>query len=279
MDPRLSAGGVSPSETQMSYGTSAGDSPHLNLPMQGSSPAQQTWLDRNSGELDLDLDLEAGRGPHPGVPLSNISRSSLTASQRSDDEEDEASQWNPKHPCYPHRNPHIPRDSPEYESTRIIRVVRDYMFSGDLSPAFSNVYPEILEPFVEEQMFREVVRRVNEELYAAHSPWATSNIVDGVVGFLTLWTFEDLVDTTAKRKIDAVEKYLESVNEKLEKETGAKFIPLRRTGYLSLDIQIPDPEVDASDVEDDDQAGDEHIKLHLEGMDRPPTLMVNGQFT
>jgi hypothetical protein len=62
---------------------------------------------------------------------------------------------------------------------------------------------------------------------------------------------------------------------------------------LQLDIQIPDPIIDIGD--DDDESGDtddednheagederRRLKLHLEGMsplDRPPTLMVNGQF-
>ena len=123
------------------------------------------------------------------------------------------------------------------------------MYSGDLSPAFSYVYPEILETFVSEARFREVIKRVNEELYEAHTPWSRANIIEGVVGMLTLWIYEDIVDTKAKRKIEKVERYLESVNEELEKEGGAKFIPLRRTGLLNVTPRpIPTPVYAADDV-------------------------------
>jgi len=240
-DPqRLSVDGVSPSETQNSFDSK------LKLPFQGQKGGQQqhqqlhpqqnhTWLERASGELDQDIDLEAGH--HPGVPLSNLSHSTLQHASVDDGDEqdnDENDEWNSRHPCFPHRNPHVPPDSKEYETTRIIRIGRDYMYSGDLSPAFSYVYPEILEPFVSEVRFREVIKRTNDELYEAHTPWSRANIVEGAIGMLTLWMYEDVVDTKAKRRIGDVERYLEKVNEELEKEGGAKFISLKRTGFLNV---------------------------------------------
>jgi hypothetical protein len=203
--------------------------------MQGGRSQNQTWLDRNSGEMDLDLDLEAGRGGG-GVPMANMSQGSSLGQDGELEDEDEngETEWNQRHPCFPHLNPHVPKESKEYENTRIIRISREYMYSGDLSPAYSAVYPEILDSYVDETKFREVIKRVNEELYAAHSPWSTVNILEGIIGLFTLWLYEDLVDTNAKKRIGGVEKYLESVNETLEKETGAKFIPLRRTGFLTV---------------------------------------------
>ncbi|KAF8245158.1 hypothetical protein K440DRAFT_528356, partial [Wilcoxina mikolae CBS 423.85] len=147
----------------------------------------------------------------------------------------EDEEWNSTHPCFPHRNPHVPPTSPEYESTRIIRVARDYMYSGDLSPAFSNIYPEILQDLLSEERFRDVIRRVNSELYAAHSPWGVWNILEGFVGMLTLWVYEDVFGTFAKRRIQRLERYVEEVNGELEREgLGVKIIPLRRTGYLNV---------------------------------------------
>lgn len=212
-------------------------------PLHSRTPNSHAWLDHGSGEMDHGLDLEAGVD-RAGVPLANLSRSSLGRRSESDDEGggdgeedggDEEGDWNERHPCFPHPNPHVPPGSREFESTRIIRVARDYMYSGDLSPAYSNVYPEILEPFVDEDRFRQVVKTVNDGLYIAHSPWAVKNIVDGVVGMLTLWIYEDVVDTEAKKRIADVEEYLQDVNEELAKEgMGARFIPLRRTGYLTV---------------------------------------------
>jgi hypothetical protein len=63
--------------------------------------------------------------------------------------------------------------------------------------------------------------------------------------------------------------------------------------FLQLDIQIPDPGIedpDESDFESERSGNNsegldeerQRMKLHLEGMntlDRPPALMVNGQFT
>jgi len=36
-------------------------------------------------------------------------------------------------------------------ATRIIRIRRDWMVVGDLAPTFSNIYPEILDPLMQEQ--------------------------------------------------------------------------------------------------------------------------------
>jgi hypothetical protein len=184
------------------------------------------------------VDLERG---DTSVPLSHLSRSTVGETSGGEDENgdnggtDDDSEWNSRHPCFPHRNPHVPLDSPDYDATRIIRIGRDYMYSGDLSPAFSYVYPEILDPYITETRFREVVRTVNEGLFAAHSPWTTRNWVEGLVSLLTFWLLEDIFNPGVKKRIREVDHFLEDVNQSLQKEgTPARFVPLRRTGYLNV---------------------------------------------
>ncbi|KAJ5050423.1 uncharacterized protein L3040_002306 [Drepanopeziza brunnea f. sp. 'multigermtubi'] len=159
-------------------------------------------------------------------------------------------EWGPQHPCFPHVNPHVPLSSPLYQSTRIIRIRRDWMLEGDLAPTFSNLYPEILDPAgVSEQEFRQLVERVNKELISAFSPWSLRNIVDGLLGLITGWVWDDMGYTGVKMRLNKVEQYLEEWNQEMEgrsKESlgiAPRVVPLRRTGYMNLDIQVPDPEI------------------------------------
>jgi hypothetical protein len=157
---------------------------------------------------------------------------------------DPGEEWGPQHPCYPHLNPHVPLSSPLYKSTRVIRIRRDWMVAGDLAPTFSNLYPEILEPAgVTEQEFRTVIERVNNELVPAFSPYSARNIVDGILGLLTGWIWDDLGFTGVKRRLQNVENYLESWNREMEGRTkegpgsAPQIVPLRRTGYMNVSLQ------------------------------------------
>ncbi|KAG0652333.1 Ras modification ERF4, partial [Hyphodiscus hymeniophilus] len=159
-------------------------------------------------------------------------------------------EWGPQHPCFPHMNPHVPLSSPLYQTTRIIRVRRDWMLEGDLAPTFSNLYPEILDPAgLSEQDFRTVIQTVNNELIPAFNPWAPRNIFDGVMGLLTGWMWDDLGLTGTKSRLRKVESYLEQWNREMERRgkegsgSAPRIVSLRRTGYMNLDIQVPDPEV------------------------------------
>lgn len=117
----------------------------------------------------------------------------------------------------------------------MIRIARDFMVFGDLAPAYSNVFPDILEPHVTEDQFRVVVAHVNEGLHEAFDPWNVWNWVDAVVGLLTLWLIEELVSTHCKRVLRRVEIYLEERNRELEASgQKAMFVPLRRTGYMNV---------------------------------------------
>ncbi|RDW84694.1 hypothetical protein BP6252_02284 [Coleophoma cylindrospora] len=166
-------------------------------------------------------------------------------------------EWGPQHPCFPHMNSHVPLSSPLYKTTRIIRIRRDWMIEGDLAPTFSNLYPEILDPAgVSEQDFRRLVEKVNEELVPAFNPYSPRNILDGVLGLITGWVWDDLGFTGVKSRLRNVEKFLEDWNAEMERKSprskdddgpdpslAPKIVPLRRTGYMNLDIQVPDPEI------------------------------------
>ncbi len=148
--------------------------------------------------------------------------------------------WGPAHPCYPHPNPHVPLSSPLHNTTRIIRIKRDWMIVGDLAPTFSNIYPEILEPWVSEADFRSLIQHVNEGLIAAFSPEGWQAWMDAVLGVATGWIWEDLGMTGVKKGVQNVERWIEEWNgrdskgDEDGKSEGAKVIPLRRTGYLSV---------------------------------------------
>ncbi|KAF2142989.1 uncharacterized protein K452DRAFT_195280, partial [Aplosporella prunicola CBS 121167] len=159
-----------------------------------------------------------------------------------DDDDDEYT-WGPSHPCFPHVNPHVPVTSPLYSTTRVIRVKRDWMVAGDLAPAFQNLYPEVLDPLVTEDAFRDIVKKINRELVAAFSPWTLRAWADAVVGAATLWMWEDAGFTGVKARLRALEDWIEDWNREVGTRDGVRIIPLRRTGYLTLDIQIPDPHI------------------------------------
>ncbi|KAK2600306.1 hypothetical protein QQS21_004947 [Conoideocrella luteorostrata] len=204
-------------------------------------------------------DLE--RGPDVTDPrVSNVSAgdgigSAISSSNSSimgeDVQPDAGEEWGPQHPCYPHWNPHVPLNSIEYATTRIIRVKRDWLVAGDLAPTFSNLYPEILDPAgVSEQEFRRVVEKMNGELIPIFDPFSFRNVMDSVLGLVTGWLWDDFGLTAAKSRLNNLEKWIEKWNQEMEKtmasEEGVvppKLISLRQTGYMTLDIQIPDPEI------------------------------------
>ncbi|KAK4069938.1 uncharacterized protein Triagg1_6733 [Trichoderma aggressivum f. europaeum] len=159
--------------------------------------------------------------------------------------------WGPQHPCFPHFNPHVPSDSAEYAKTRIIRIRRDWLLQGDLAPTFSNLYPEILDPAgIAEPEFRRIIDKLNKELVPAFDPYNPRNVLDAVLGLVTGWLWDDFGMTGIKSRLNNLELWIEKWNREKEKTTPSeegvlppKLISLRRTGYMTLDIQIPDPEI------------------------------------
>lgn len=188
---------------------------------------------------DSRTSIQSGIGP----ALSSTNSSIIGTDGPAGDAVDE---WGPQHPCFPHMNPHVPLTSPLYQTTRIIRIRRDWMIKGDLAPTFANLYPEILDPAgVSEQEFRTVVERVNVELVEAFNPWSLRNIVDGVLGLVTGWVWDDVGAAGVKGRLEKVEAYLESWNKEMEgkfKKDGndgseglaPRIVPLRRTGYMNV---------------------------------------------
>ena len=135
------------------------------------------------------------------------------------------------------------------------------MIEGDLAPTFSHTYPEVLDPWVSESDFRILIKGVNDGLITAFSPYGWRAWVDAVLGIATGWLYEDLGFAGVKKRARDVELLIEEWNGQRRKgldkedEDLVKAIPLRRTGYLCLDIQIPDPQVGA--VGDDEGEGGE----------------------
>ncbi|KAI1317169.1 Golgin subfamily A member 7/ERF4 family-domain-containing protein [Xylariaceae sp. FL0255] len=246
---------------------------NLNLPHNVSFPSPSRRVDQGKGKAVMSTqepeapsrgfskDLERGPdaiGQHPN--LSNLSLpggigSAISSSNSSiigdPDQHGLGEEWGPQHPCFPHLNPHVPIDSKEYKTTRIIRVRRDWLIAGDLAPTFSNIYPEILDPAgVTEQEFRRIIEKLNGTLLDIFNPFSWRNIFDGVLGALSGWVWDDIGLTNAKTRLNALEKWIEKWNADMEKTMGSeegviapKIISLRRTGYMNLDFQIPDPEV------------------------------------
>lgn len=128
------------------------------------------------------------------------------------------------------------------------------MVVGDLAPCFSNTYPEILEQWVSEADFRKLIKGVNERLIEAFDPMGWRAWVDAGLGIATGWLWDDFGASGTKKGCQGAEEFLEKWNgdrkqgvDKAEDAEIVRAVPLRRTGYMSLDIQIPDPKVGLTD--------------------------------
>lgn len=238
------------------YGVSEQDHP-AHPPKRVSSQRSLHHV-RSLGSMRSSTYNRTDSGPAPPLPNSDqasrsVSQHTPTAAQDHDVERgpdsegtenaDEEPAWGPAHPCYPHLNPHVPLHSPAYNATRVIRIRRDWMIIGDLAPAYSNIYPEILDPLLPEQEFRYIIDHVNHCLMRAYDPFNVSNWFDGIMGFLTGWFWEDFRTGGIKGELKKLEDWIEEWNKTVGAGDGVKIIPLRRTGYMCLDIQIPDPQV------------------------------------
>lgn len=189
-----------------------------------------------------DKDVESGLKPKdpnlsrvsiPGSERMSIASASAASAQADDDTASEFP-WGPSHPCFPHPNPHVPLDSELYESTRIIRIRRDWMMKGDLAPTFANLYPEILDPLVTEDDFRIVIKKINDTLTAAFDPFTFRAWLDAVMGVATFWLWDDVGLTGVKKQLAELERWIEDWNRKFGAKEGVVIIPLRRTGYLTV---------------------------------------------
>lgn len=176
---------------------------------------------------------QGGRASLPESARTSLSRS---RSQRSHADGDDASEfpWGPSHPCFPHPNPHVPLNSELYDTTKIIRIKRDWMVKGDLAPTFANLYPEILDPLVAEDDFRELIKKINDSLVAAFDPFTFRAWLDSVLGVATFWLWDDVGMSGVKRQLNELESWIERWNREVGEKEAVKIIPLRRTGYLTV---------------------------------------------
>ncbi|TKX25479.1 hypothetical protein C1H76_2129 [Elsinoe australis] len=197
----------------------------------------------------------AQHGPQYSVTSSSLPNGGPdTTAQEADEEgsdtEGEDLPWGPTHPCFPHPNPHVPKGSEAHETTRVIRVQRDWLVAGDAYPQFQNVYPEILAEWISEEEFRRVIEEVNGRCKVAFDPEGTRAKVDAVMGLLTGFVWDDAGFTGVKQGVKGLEGWMEGWNREREgRGLEGRLVPLRTTGWLNLDVVIPDPGIDIVDQE------------------------------
>lgn len=189
------------------------------------------------GEYDIALSGKVSAGSDGPPPPSSLSDPGDARVELS---------WGPEHPCFPHLNPHVPASSPEFANTRVIRIRRDWLIAGDIAPTFSNVYPAILEPYLSEADFHDMINRINDALLAAFScgeSYSVTNIFDNALDLLTRWLGEDVTYTRLRRRLAPLDEWLHEWNDSVGVQSGVKTHPLKATGYMSVDIEIPNPNV------------------------------------
>lgn len=132
---------------------------------------------------------------------------------------------------------------------------RDWLIAGDLYPQYANLYPEILDPLVNDAEFRDLVSSINDILQRMLSPYTTRAWIDSLIGAATGYIWDDLGLTGAKSGEKELERFIESWNKEKEKEGHeVRVVQLRRTGFMSLDLVVPDPGID---VPRDEESEDE----------------------
>jgi hypothetical protein len=133
------------------------------------------------------------------------------------------------------------------------------MLRGDLAPTYSNLYPEIVDPLLPEEEFRTIIHKINQSLVTAFDPYRRRNWVDIALGLLTGWLWEDFAPVDVKKRLRELEQWLADWNRDVGSQGGVEIIPLRRTAYMSLDIQIPDPQAVVMTEESDpkEEAGED----------------------
>ncbi|KAK4894945.1 hypothetical protein LTR27_006812 [Elasticomyces elasticus] len=172
--------------------------------------------------------------------------------------------WGPSHPCFPHPNPHCAPNSQEFVSTRVIRVRRDWLASGDLYPQFANLYPEILDPLISDSEFRLLISTLNIKLKAALDPFTTRAWVDSLMGAATGYLWEDFGLTGAKKGLRGIERWLEEWNARKRAEgEDVRVVQGWETGFMSLDFVVPDPGIDGDTTVVGEEGQEEgEIKLY-----------------
>lgn len=166
---------------------------------------------------------------------------------------------------------HFPNVHTNHRGTRIVRVPRSYDHRWlYLIPQFSTYYPghepaaivdenprfeaigrydgaefgagsvPPLERYMLKERYDDVIGRVNELLRQAYDPFgwnALDNVLDIVTGTLYSKVVNRLWPNRSQALLRRLEDYVEDVSRSLE----VTIVLPRRTGYLSLDIEVPAP--------------------------------------
>jgi hypothetical protein len=140
------------------------------------------------------------------------------------------------------------------------------MTCGDLYPQFSDIYPEIMAPWITETEYRSLLSSINAACERNYSPTGWHAWTDAILGLLTGWLWEDFGLDRGTSGIKEIERIIEQWNENVRQRRSAegilgdkaaeegleKFdeqnelvgcVSLRRTAFMSLDFIMPDPKV------------------------------------
>ncbi len=174
-------------------------------------------------------------------------------------------------------NCYVIKDSIEYNTTRIVRVPRDYSSKGDLCPIFSTYLPGTepgaineyygdllvdefiprgvnhlknkfgyssispLNLYLSKDEFQEIIFQINNYCNLIFNPFQFKNLLFNSIAFLTLWIGENLFTDPSKKALKDLDLFIDKINEEKLKLKQIKLISPRRSGFLSLDFQIPRP--------------------------------------
>lgn len=166
-------------------------------------------------------------------------------------------------------NVYVPGNSPEFQTTRIVRVPRRFestldcpvmstllpgvepgAISGDINfqPhgyfdddcqlfGYSSVSP--LSGLLRQEKFEEVVSTINNYLQSAFYIYSWFNLMDFFLEVVSLGLWRLVSKHIIKHPLLYLEDYVDQVNESEEfKERGVKIISPRRSGYLSVCVAL-----------------------------------------
>ena len=248
-------------ETSSQYDANSNRTSRASLPLNRRA-SHKSFRSTKSGKSNKSLKGAKSSPAHPPAdyppsPLPHRQQHPGRPSQDSGPgEEEDDFVWGPTHPCFPHPNPHCAPDSEEFQATRVIRVKRDWLQAGDLYPQYANLYPEILDPLMSDEEFRNTISNINKRLQRIFDPYGTRAWVDAIMGVVTGYVWDDLGLTGAKRAMKELEAFVDEWNERAAAEgREVKLVQLRRTGFMALDFVIPDPGIDVVGTEEQDDSG------------------------
>ncbi|AMD20327.1 HDL417Wp [Eremothecium sinecaudum] len=144
---------------------------------------------------------------------------------------------------YPYFSEYLPGNEPAaLRSTNDSGFNPFGIYDGQL---FGKTSLSPLSNYLTAEQFREIVSEINEYLREGYQVHPYISILHNVADALTFNIWSRLFGLfSSESPLQRLEEYIEQVNERsLFKDNGLRMISLRRSGYLSLDIEIPKPEL------------------------------------